>query len=297
MVAGTLRIFLIGLIFVASALGALPLTGCSRAKPPRTVMAPTAAPETPISVPTGEATQLAEAPIPAAEPTETTPTAAEPELTPTEIPPSPAPTPTDTPIAPPPPTPTPVPPTPEPLTATPEVTPATAPTMAPSGDVIYIVKHGDTLGYIARLHKTTSLAIMQRNGLSNPNMIYVGQKLVIPMNTVVGAPTSPAATTVQHTVARGETLSYLARLYHTTIAAIRSQNPSITNLDHLTPGTVLTITIGDEAPVLTHRVRPGEHLVGIAARYGTTASALVEANGLANPNQIYVGQVLIIPQR
>lgn len=297
MVAGTLRILLIGLILVLLVLGALPLTGCSRAKPPRTVIAPTAAPETPVSLPTGEATQVAEASTPAAEPTEPTPTAAEPEPTPTELPPSPAPTPTDTPVAPPPPTPTPLPPTPEPPTATPAVTPTAAATTAPSGDVIYIVKHGDTLGYIAHLHKTTSVAIMQRNGLSNPNMIYVGQKLIIPMNTVASAPTSPAATTVKHTVARGETLSYLARRYRTTIAAIRSQNPSITDLDHLTPGTVLTITVGNESPVLTHRVRPGEHLVGIAARYGTTASALVEANGLANPNQIYVGQVLIIPQR
>lgn len=46
---------------------------------------------------------------------------------------------------------------------------------------------------------------------------------------------------------------------------------------------------------ITHRVRPGETLATIAARYGTTVSALVAYNGLRNPNVIYVGQPLRIP--
>ena len=37
-------------------------------------------------------------------------------------------------------------------------------------------------------------------------------------------------------------------------------------------------------------VDPGDTLSGIAAGYGTTTQALVEANGLASANLIYVGQ-------
>jgi len=44
-----------------------------------------------------------------------------------------------------------------------------------------------------------------------------------------------------------------------------------------------------------HVVRRGENLTGIAARYGTTVSALVRANNIRNPNWIYVGQRLTIP--
>ncbi len=44
-----------------------------------------------------------------------------------------------------------------------------------------------------------------------------------------------------------------------------------------------------------HIVRRGETLSGIAARYGTTVSALVRANNIRNPNRIYVGQRLTIP--
>ncbi|NPV66812.1 MAG: LysM peptidoglycan-binding domain-containing protein [Anaerolineae bacterium] len=44
-----------------------------------------------------------------------------------------------------------------------------------------------------------------------------------------------------------------------------------------------------------HIVRRGETLFRIALRYGITVDALARANNLANPNQIYAGQALIIP--
>jgi uncharacterized protein YgiM (DUF1202 family) len=45
----------------------------------------------------------------------------------------------------------------------------------------------------------------------------------------------------------------------------------------------------------THVVAPGETLSGIAQRYGVSVYALSVANGLANPNYIQAGWVLIIP--
>ena len=44
-----------------------------------------------------------------------------------------------------------------------------------------------------------------------------------------------------------------------------------------------------------HYVQPRETLSGIAAYFGVSVQALVAANGLANPNHIYVGQALLIP--
>lgn len=46
---------------------------------------------------------------------------------------------------------------------------------------------------------------------------------------------------------------------------------------------------------LIHVVQPGDQLARIAARYGVTVAAIVEANDLADPNLIRVGQRLIIP--
>jgi len=46
---------------------------------------------------------------------------------------------------------------------------------------------------------------------------------------------------------------------------------------------------------LTHTVRSGESLLGIASQYGVTAEAIAFANGLSNQNHVFVGQVLKIP--
>ena len=44
-----------------------------------------------------------------------------------------------------------------------------------------------------------------------------------------------------------------------------------------------------------HVVRWGETLASIARRYGTSVTAMIQANGLGNPNRILGGQRLIVP--
>jgi LysM repeat protein len=46
----------------------------------------------------------------------------------------------------------------------------------------------------------------------------------------------------------------------------------------------------------SHVVRPGETLSAIARQYGVTEAALAQANGIANPNLVYAGQQLVIPE-
>ncbi|MFN8377959.1 MAG: LysM peptidoglycan-binding domain-containing protein [Anaerolineae bacterium] len=48
-------------------------------------------------------------------------------------------------------------------------------------------------------------------------------------------------------------------------------------------------------PDVVHVVQRGENLFRISLRYGTTMGAIIAANGIANPNVIYAGQVLRIP--
>jgi len=47
--------------------------------------------------------------------------------------------------------------------------------------------------------------------------------------------------------------------------------------------------------VETHTVQKGETAAGIARHYGVSVAALAQANNLANPDRIYVGQKLCIP--
>ncbi len=54
-----------------------------------------------------------------------------------------------------------------------------SPSAPPSGSGIHIVQAGETLSIIAMRYGTTVNSIAQTNGISNPNLIYVGQRLTV----------------------------------------------------------------------------------------------------------------------
>lgn len=62
-----------------------------------------------------------------------------------------------------------------------------------------------------------------------------------------------------------------------------------------TATTVAPPTTTTTAPATGYTVQEGDTLSAIALRFGTTVEALVEANGIADPHLIQVGQVLQIP--
>lgn len=67
-----------------------------------------------------------------------------------------------------------------PVTATQPATPAPATEKTPTGETVYTVKAGDTLSGIALRYGTTYQALAAYNGIANPNIINVGQKIRIP---------------------------------------------------------------------------------------------------------------------
>ena len=102
------------------------------------------------------------------------------------------------------------------------------------------------------------------------------------------------------TVAPGDTLGAIAARNGTTISAIAAAN-GISDPDRIVAGRRLTLPAAGAAPSsgasagASHRVRPGDTLGAIAARYGTSISALAARNGIANPNRIAAGRVLRMP--
>lgn len=110
-----------------------------------------------------------------------------------------------------------------------------------------------------------------------------------------------------YVVQRGDSLFRIAINFDTTVAALRQVNEAVQNTDVIRPGDELfipgcnitptpTITRTPLPPGLTHTVKAGESLYTISLQYGVTIDALVAANDLANPNQLFVGQVLLIPE-
>ena len=68
----------------------------------------------------------------------------------------------------------------------------------------YTVRPGDNIWSIATRFGTTPQAIMRRNGITNPNAIYVGQTIIIPVPGP--GPVPPPAPYPQDLVRRVERL-------------------------------------------------------------------------------------------
>lgn len=102
-----------------------------------------------------------------------------------------------------------------------------------SDDEVYVVRKGDTLFYIAKLHNTTIDALADFNGIENPNHIEVGQVLRIP-------PDDYMSTITEYTVRSGDSLWKIARRFGTTVANLINLN-RITQPDLIYPGQVITL--------------------------------------------------------
>ena len=182
----------------------------------------------------------------------------------------------------------------------------------------YTVQSGDTLSGIAVEYNTTTATLTSLNNLSNPNLIYVGQRLLVKSastaaassatstatSTASATSTSSTTSATTYTVKSGDTLSSIASSHNTTTAALTSLN-SLANPNLIYVGQVLKLAntttastsstssaASTSSSAMTYTVKSGDTLSSIASSYNTTTSTLTSLNNLSNPNLIYVGQVL-----
>lgn len=169
------------------------------------------------------------------------------------------------------------------------------PTPPPTGAIIHVVQPGENLFRIGLRYGLTWDMIARANGIFNPNAIFAGQRLIIPPG---GTPQPATGGPVIYIVRTGDTLQIIAARFGTTWQALAAAN-NLPNANFISPGQQLLIS-GQAAPApapqpRTYTVQPGDNLTAIAARFGTTAQAIIAANNIANPSLISRGQVLTIP--
>lgn len=117
-----------------------------------------------------------------------------------------------------------------------------------------------------------------------------------------GATSVPAGTTT-YTVVAGDTLFNIGLAFGLTVDELVAAN-NLTNPNDLEVGQQLTIptpgtvTISPTAAVTgeqTYTVQPGDTLFKIGQRFGFTVDELDIYNDLLDPNDLDVGQVILIP--
>jgi LysM repeat protein len=123
--------------------------------------------------------------------------------------------------------------------------------------VYHTVQPGETLASISRAYGVNWTDIATANGIANANTIYSGQQLLIPGTSAPGT---------------------------AAVAPPLAEAAPVESVEVVPAGTERT-----------HTVQAGEHLAAIARTYGLSWPTIAQANNITDPNQIYAGQVLIIP--
>lgn len=150
-------------------------------------------------------------------------------------------------------------------------TPALA---APESEAVHVVASGETLNGIANRAGVTAAAIVKANGLKEPYVVRIGQKLTIPRAPGAAAPKAVVARTADAAAPAAKQVAKAARV-------IEARTPPA-------PGAPEYET--------EHLVATGETLGGIAARAKVPRVLIAEANGLQPPYAVRVGQKLKIPR-
>ncbi len=167
----------------------------------------------------------------------------------------------------------------------PEPSATSSPTTVPSPtpvSVTHVVQEGDTVSSLAYQYDTTIAAIREANQLSPSNVIYVGQRLIVPIDDleaqsaeVVSASATPTPTP--------------------TATATATPVPTNTPTPTLTPTPTDTPT--PTPTPFTYQILPRDTLSSIGQRYGMTVAEIVQLNGIINQHNIDVGQVLVLATR
>lgn len=164
-----------------------------------------------------------------------------------------------------------------------------------NGTIIYTVKSGDTLSKIAREYGTTVNNIVSLNpSITNPNLIYPGEQFTISINN------NTSSSSLVYTVVKGDTLSEIAVRYDTTVSKLVIDN-NISNPNLIYPGQRLVIykgnttNLGNECGKVLYTIKRGDTLSEIATRYDTTVNEIATLNNISNPNLIYAGNIIRVP--
>jgi LysM repeat protein/3D (Asp-Asp-Asp) domain-containing protein len=184
---------------------------------------------------------------------------------------------------------------------------------------VHIVEPGETVRSIAELYGVSSTTLLAANAIDDPDLLHIGQQLVIP--PVDG---------VLHTVSPGETLREIADTYGVDLADLMAANALNASPDLLTVGVVLVVPgavpvvraaappptaeaqraagvpSGDrsqatdrgprvvDSPSGRYTVREGDTLRSIAEEFKLDILSLIDMNGLADPDLIRPGSTLRI---
>ncbi len=169
------------------------------------------------------------------------------------------------------------------------------PNTCPRGTQPYTIRAGDTFYSIAIRYNTTVSALIAANPNVNPNALYIGQIICVPMYQ----PPCPGGN--YYTIRAGDTFYSIARRFNVSLDALLEANPNV-DPDNLYIGQVICIPGTTPPPskcpagTMPYRVKAGDTFYSIARRFNVSLDDLLEANPNVNPDNLQIGQIICIPK-
>jgi LysM repeat protein len=146
---------------------------------------------------------------------------------------------------------------------------------------VHIVRYGETLSEIAQSYGVSMAVVMAENGIRNPDALYVGQSLTIP----VAEADSDVAASSAEALPEDATAPAEAENADDTLTAPGDGRSGRAALQPL-----LTTSLNP-----TYTVQAGDTIPWLALRYDLDVAALRAVNNLSEGDAIRTGQQLILP--
>jgi peptidoglycan DL-endopeptidase LytE len=152
----------------------------------------------------------------------------------------------------------------------------------------YVVKAGDTLSKIAKQFNTTVAALLKMNPeISNPNFIKAGQTIRLSGSASVPS-TKESGASGYYIVKERDTLSGIAKMFHTTVSSLLALNPEIKNPNFIRAGQ--SIKVAGEASVQSSNQKVSERTLVLAASTTSSENNTKTVNSSLADRVIQIGE-------
>lgn len=156
----------------------------------------------------------------------------------------------------------------------------------------YRVMPGDTIDKVAKEYNTTKEDIKKENQLKNDKL---KPNQVLHIKTDYRYEIENTEKTHTYKVKYGDNLTYIAKKFSVTIKQLVIWN-NIKNPNLIYTGETLIVSVPQKRHLIKYRIVKNDTLYFIAKDFNTTVRELVKLNNIKNPNLIYAGDILYIPE-
>ena len=155
-----------------------------------------------------------------------------------------------------------------------------------NGNGTHVVQRGESLSTIASKYNLSTSSLQNANGIKNPNLLVVGQKLVLPGR---GGKGNASSNSERKSTIAGKSKSDGGRY-------VSSPSKTKTAPAAISPISGAISTPKGSRGITSYRIEQGDTIENVARLFGTTATEIQHRNKLTSAQLPPPGEEIVVPQ-